>query len=250
MLGSGLNLVTTVIGFGMSATFIVFVCARLICGRAVRADAEADVAAARAMAPGPAPFDFDIEFRTADLDRTPIDVGVEPHPMEIGVRMCCCQPTKFAIETVGWYWRTTRKNFDIQNTCSGLEPFVVAAIPTMTYSSEAFHSKDDAQCSICLGEYDEKEILRIMPTCRHNFHLSCIDIWLEKQTTCPICRISLDLPGGKASASPARSLPQLFGHPESSASRSPHWILPMHRDRTGGRGNRPASQESLEVVIT
>lgn len=75
MLGSGLNLVTTVIGFGMSATFIVFVCARLICGRAVRADAEADagaVAAARAMAPGPAPFDFDIEFRTAtaDLDRT------------------------------------------------------------------------------------------------------------------------------------------------------------------------------------
>ncbi|VAI59441.1 unnamed protein product [Triticum turgidum subsp. durum] len=103
MLGSGLNLVTTVIGFGMSATFIVFVCARLICGRAVRADAEADVAAARAMAPGPAPFDFDIEFRTADLDRT------------------------------------------IQNTCSGLEPFVVAAIPTITYSSEAFHSKDDAQ---------------------------------------------------------------------------------------------------------
>ena len=33
MLGSGTNLVTTVIGFGMSATFIVFVCTRLICGR-------------------------------------------------------------------------------------------------------------------------------------------------------------------------------------------------------------------------
>ena len=31
MLGSGLNLVTTVIGFGMSATFIVFVCTRLLC---------------------------------------------------------------------------------------------------------------------------------------------------------------------------------------------------------------------------
>ncbi|XP_044954668.1 RING-H2 finger protein ATL73-like [Hordeum vulgare subsp. vulgare] len=207
MLGSGLNLVTTVIGFGMSATFIVFVCARLICGRAARADAEADAAAARAMAPGPAPFDFDIEFRTADLGRT------------------------------------------IENTCSGLEPFVVAAIPTMTYSSEAFRSKDDAQCSICLGEYDEKEILRIMPTCRHNFHLSCIDIWLQKQTTCPICRISLDLPGGKTIVSPARSRPQLSGHPESSAGRSPHWILPMHRDRGGGRGNRPASQESLEVQV-
>nr|CAB3450677.1 unnamed protein product [Digitaria exilis] len=76
MLGSGLNLVTTVIGFGMSATFIVFVCARLICGRAARADADATadaaaVAAARAMAQPPAPFDFDVEFRNvADLDRT------------------------------------------------------------------------------------------------------------------------------------------------------------------------------------
>uniref|UniRef100_A0ACD5ZD65 Uncharacterized protein n=1 Tax=Avena sativa TaxID=4498 RepID=A0ACD5ZD65_AVESA len=211
MLGSGLNLVTTVIGFGMSATFIVFVCARLICGRAVRADNDAEAgagaAAARAMAPGHAPFDFDIEFRTADLDRR------------------------------------------IEHTCSGLEPFVVAAIPTMTYSSEAFHSKDDAQCSICLGEYIEKEILRIMPTCRHNFHLSCIDTWLQKQTTCPICRISLELPGGKATASPARSPPRLLGHPEISVSRSPHWILPIHRDRAGGRENRPASQESLEVVI-
>ena len=72
MLGSGLNLVTTVIGFGMSATFIVFVCARLICGRAARADADtAAVAAARALAQPPAPFDFDVEFRNvADLDRT------------------------------------------------------------------------------------------------------------------------------------------------------------------------------------
>lgn len=33
MTGSGMNLITTVIGFGMSATFIVFVCTRIICGR-------------------------------------------------------------------------------------------------------------------------------------------------------------------------------------------------------------------------
>ncbi|KAJ1280538.1 hypothetical protein BS78_04G240900 [Paspalum vaginatum] len=207
MLGSGLNLVTTVIGFGMSATFIVFVCARLICGRAARADA--DAAAARALAQPPAPFDFDLEFRNVvDLERT------------------------------------------IEHSRSGLDPFAVAAIPTMNYSSEAFHSKDDAQCSICLGEYNDKEILRIMPTCRHNFHLECIDVWLQKQTTCPICRISLkDQPGPKSTASPLRSLPQLLGHPESSANRSPHWILPLHRDRAGGRQSSLASQESLEVIV-
>lgn len=33
LMGSGTNLVTTVIGFGLSATFIVFVCTRIICGR-------------------------------------------------------------------------------------------------------------------------------------------------------------------------------------------------------------------------
>lgn len=33
MFGKTMNLVTTVIGFAMSATFIVFVCARLVCGR-------------------------------------------------------------------------------------------------------------------------------------------------------------------------------------------------------------------------
>ncbi|KAL3829623.1 hypothetical protein ACJIZ3_018425 [Penstemon smallii] len=38
MLGSGMNLITTIIGFGMSATFIVFVCTRLICGRLRRMD--------------------------------------------------------------------------------------------------------------------------------------------------------------------------------------------------------------------
>ncbi|MED6138206.1 hypothetical protein PIB30_072115 [Stylosanthes scabra] len=33
---SGANLVTTIIGFGLSATFIVFVCTRIICGRIQR----------------------------------------------------------------------------------------------------------------------------------------------------------------------------------------------------------------------
>ena len=33
MTGSGMNFITTVVGFGMSATFIVFICTRIICGR-------------------------------------------------------------------------------------------------------------------------------------------------------------------------------------------------------------------------
>jgi len=44
---------------------------------------------------------------------------------------------------------------------------------------------------ICLAEYKEKELLRIIPKCGHTFHLSCIDMWLRKQSTCPMCRLSL-----------------------------------------------------------
>ncbi|KAG8071839.1 hypothetical protein GUJ93_ZPchr0006g41494 [Zizania palustris] len=134
MLGSGLNLVTTVIGFGMSATFIVFVCARLICGRAARTNAGEGVgAAARAMAPGPAPFDFDVEFRATNLDRT--------------VSFLC----SIALVWIA-YAHYLHK---IEHTRSGLEPFVVAAIPTVKYNYEAFHSKDDAQVKGSINNTDQ-----------------------------------------------------------------------------------------------
>ena len=38
LMGTGMNLITTIIGFGMSATFIVFVCTRIICGRLRRVE--------------------------------------------------------------------------------------------------------------------------------------------------------------------------------------------------------------------
>ncbi|XP_047319241.1 RING-H2 finger protein ATL52-like [Impatiens glandulifera] len=123
------NLITTIIGFGMSATFIIFVCTRLICGRMRRTHHSRQL----------------LEISRIDLE----------------------QP-------------------ESQN--NGLESVVVAAIPTVKFSDGDFNS---TQCSICLGEYQEKEILRIMPICGHNFHLSCIDIWLRKHSTCPVCRLPI-----------------------------------------------------------
>ncbi|KAB0372090.1 hypothetical protein FD755_015882 [Muntiacus reevesi] len=42
-------------------------------------------------------------------------------------------------------------------------------------------------CSICITEYIEGNILRILP-CSHEFHDHCIDHWLAEHITCPICR--------------------------------------------------------------
>ncbi|RDX95978.1 RING-H2 finger protein ATL70, partial [Mucuna pruriens] len=45
-------------------------------------------------------------------------------------------------------------------------------------------------CSICLGDYKESDILRLLPHCDHLFHLACVDPWLRLHSTCPICRKS------------------------------------------------------------
>ncbi|XP_065859162.1 RING-H2 finger protein ATL7-like [Euphorbia lathyris] len=169
MLGSGMNLITTIIGFGMSATFIVFVCTRIICGR-LRASESRQM--------------FEVESRI-DLE----------------------QP---------------------EHRINGLEPVLVAAIPTMKFSREAFSSVEDAQCSICLGEYQEKEVLRIMPKCGHNFHLSCIDVWLRKQSTCPVCRFPIQnsLEAKLIRQATMRSV-ESIDSPETSTEHSRQWLLPV-----------------------
>ena len=44
---------------------------------------------------------------------------------------------------------------------------------------------------MCLDEYQLHEKLQLLPVCKHSFHVECIDEWLSKNTTCPICRTSL-----------------------------------------------------------
>ncbi|CAI0471961.1 unnamed protein product [Linum tenue] len=108
---------------------------------------------------------------------------------------------------------------------NGLEPVVVAAIPTMKFTPEAFSSAEEAQCSICLGEYQEKEVLRIMPKCGHNFHLSCIDVWLRKQSTCPVCRFPVQQDDSfepKQDASFTSNLSM-----DLSEEHSRQWLLPV-----------------------
>ncbi|BAT80723.1 NEP1-interacting protein [Vigna angularis] len=43
-------------------------------------------------------------------------------------------------------------------------------------------------CSICFQEFEDGELVRILPKCGHLFHLECIDKWLVQQGSCPMCR--------------------------------------------------------------
>lgn len=53
-------------------------------------------------------------------------------------------------------------------------------------------SEDDAQCAVCLSDFESGVDIHQLPRCNHVFHQGCIDEWLDhQQTTCPLCRSSL-----------------------------------------------------------
>eukprot|EP00850_Spirogloea_muscicola_P009874 SM000056S17992 [mRNA] locus=s56:494288:495923:- [translate_table: standard] len=46
-------------------------------------------------------------------------------------------------------------------------------------------------CPVCLAELRPAEELTQLPVCAHAFHSTCIDSWLDREATCPLCRASL-----------------------------------------------------------
>ncbi|XP_030451080.1 putative RING-H2 finger protein ATL71 [Syzygium oleosum] len=47
-----------------------------------------------------------------------------------------------------------------------------------------------SSCSICLRNYKDSDVLRLLPECHHVFHRKCVDQWLQMHPTCPVCRSS------------------------------------------------------------
>lgn len=47
--------------------------------------------------------------------------------------------------------------------------------------------KCKSSCPICLDNYKDKEYKRTLK-CDHTFHKKCIDKWIKKHNSCPICR--------------------------------------------------------------
>ncbi|KAG1342560.1 RING-H2 finger protein ATL3 [Cocos nucifera] len=68
----------------------------------------------------------------------------------------------------------------------GLDPAAIKALPSMVFWPEEF--KEGLECAVCLAELSEGEEARLLPGCRHGFHLECIDMWLNFHSTCPLCR--------------------------------------------------------------
>ncbi|XP_043687510.1 E3 ubiquitin-protein ligase ATL41-like [Telopea speciosissima] len=73
---------------------------------------------------------------------------------------------------------------------TGLEPSVIAALPVFVYkgTEEQPDDTNKTECTICLSSIEDGELARLLPNCKHMFHVECIDMWLNSHSTCPICR--------------------------------------------------------------
>nr|XP_009788706.1 PREDICTED: RING-H2 finger protein ATL33-like [Nicotiana sylvestris] len=47
------------------------------------------------------------------------------------------------------------------------------------------------ECPVCLTAFVEGEEVRQLKTCKHIYHVVCIDKWLCSHSNCPVCRASV-----------------------------------------------------------
>jgi len=75
----------------------------------------------------------------------------------------------------------------------GLNESIIRSIPIFRYKKSEWinNASTTCECVVCLSEFQEDENLKVIPNCDHFFHIDCIDIWLQNNTNCPLCRNSL-----------------------------------------------------------
>lgn len=76
----------------------------------------------------------------------------------------------------------------------GVDPELLKSLPVVVFSTAEF--KDLLECAVCLAEVMDGEKARILPNCKHGFHVGCIDMWLHSHSTCPLCRSPIGPPQG------------------------------------------------------
>ncbi|XP_010557977.1 PREDICTED: putative RING-H2 finger protein ATL71 [Tarenaya hassleriana] len=85
---------------------------------------------------------------------------------------------------------------DVLTVVSGLDEETIKSLPRIPYEEarESYGRKREASttscCSICLADYNDRDMIRVLPDCNHIFHDKCVDPWLFLSSTCPVCRTS------------------------------------------------------------
>ncbi|KAK6912743.1 Zinc finger, RING-type [Dillenia turbinata] len=127
---------------------------------------------------------------------------------------------------------------------SGIDKTMIASLPFFRFSSLK-GIKEGLECAVCLSKFEDNEILRLLPKCRHAFHMLCIDQWLESHSTCPLCRYRFD---AADLTSFAYSNSMRFARNTSDLSENPNLELVVRREQdnegTSELGNRSSFEKN------
>ncbi|CAL9082028.1 unnamed protein product [Musa textilis] len=119
-----------------------------------------------------------------------------------------------------WYIRTV-----------GLDESTIRAISALVYkAADGVLGASASDCAVCLSEFGEDELVRLLPKCGHAFHLGCIDTWLRSHVNCPLCRAPVVVSTSAASSGgTGTSAPSSFLFSSSVSSSHPEFT-PDHVD--------------------
>ncbi|KAG6505884.1 hypothetical protein ZIOFF_031194 [Zingiber officinale] len=67
---------------------------------------------------------------------------------------------------------------------------VVQQLERVVFGEAANGRCRETSCAICIDDFEATSLLSVTP-CGHSFHSACLDEWLVRSNSCPLCRFSL-----------------------------------------------------------
>lgn len=66
----------------------------------------------------------------------------------------------------------------------GLTPQQIAKIPVKNWRPGNTNVKS---CAICYEDFGDNQKVKFLRECKHEYHETCINKWLENEKRCPVC---------------------------------------------------------------
>ncbi|KAK9282266.1 hypothetical protein L1049_005180 [Liquidambar formosana] len=129
------------------------------------------------------------------------------------------------------------------NPLQGLDPSVLKTLPTFVYSTH----DPLLECAVCLSEFELNERGRLLPKCKHSFHIKCIDTWFHSHSNCPLCRAPVQPNINPVSKKPVETAVSV-GEPagtEAESGSGPCLLCRRYEDEMGSSSSSSSPPVSL-----
>ncbi|KAL0457436.1 UNVERIFIED_CONTAM: RING-H2 finger protein ATL2 [Sesamum latifolium] len=120
----------------------------------------------------------------------------------------------------------------------GLELPVLNSLPVFLYSLKS--EQPPVECAVCLSEFEDREIVRLLPKCNHSFHIECIDMWFRSHSTCPLCRSPVEKVAERIATGVRPNQPVQKPNPSEPGSSSGSGLCATCQHEEGNGDGNPA----------